>query len=163
MSLGRIVRKGPAGVLAVALVAGLTGCVPPSTGYVVNPGGGEPLELRSVCDDEWFSAVTVRYVINGDPSAFEAQEPIWSVEFPEGSEPGIVKLFEDNPGGTAQFGQGDIDWDRDMSVIWDGNGSLLGLGGNLGDLAPGNVIWNAGKVEALDVFELMVPDRGFGC
>jgi hypothetical protein len=163
MQLGRIVKNGWTAVLVLVLAGVLAGCSPLRTGYIVNPGAGEALELRSVCDDEWFSAVTVRYVINGDPSAFAAQEPIWSVEFPEGSEPGVVLLFEDNPGGVAQFGKTDIEWDRDMSVTWRGNGSLRGVMGYLGDLAPGNVIWNAGKVEALDVFEEKAPKRGFGC
>jgi hypothetical protein len=162
MQIGRVVKNSSAGALAVALVAGLAGCIPPRSGYVVNPGGGQPLELRSVCDGEQFSAVWVLYEIE-DRSAFDAQEPIWQVEFPEGSEPGAVLLFQDNPGGAAQFGQADIDWDRDMSVAWESEGgSGFGLGGDLGDLAPGSVIWQSG-VEELDVFEQKAPKRGFGC
>jgi hypothetical protein len=163
MQIGELAKRGWAATLAVVLAGTLAGCSPLPPGYVVNPGAGEPLELRSVCNGNRFSAVWVVYVINGDPSAYEAQEPLWRVEFPEGSEPAVVLLFEDNPGGMSEFGQADIDWDRDMAVTFESEiGSGRGVVGYLGDLAPGDVIWNGG-VEALDVFEEKAPDRAFGC
>jgi hypothetical protein len=163
MPLKRIVRNGWAGVLAVALAAGLAGCTPMSAGYVVNLGAGEPLELRSVCDDERFTSVLVRYAIDGDPEANFDQEPIWSVEFEEGSEPAVVLLFQDNPGGVAKFGQVDIDWDREMAVIGETeSGRGHGVAGNLSGLAAADVIWQRG-VEGLDVFEQKLSKRDFGC
>jgi hypothetical protein len=164
MQIGRLDEKGWTAVLALALVTGLGGCSPLRTGYVVNPGAGEPLELRSPCDGERFTSVLVRYVVDGDPEAYFAQTPVWSVEFPESSGAEVVLLFEDNPGGTAELGQVDIDWDRDMVVLWEtesGAGTGRGVGGDLGDLAPGNVIWQSGGHE-LDVFEQKAPKRGFG-